>query len=572
MKPALPAPWRSFGRLVSILAAVAPLAVAASEAPAGPLPTEPLPANSKLYHAWAGGVDPHPYLKSVKEDSASDNLLLQWTGLSGPYVVQGASNVAGPWTAVGDPTSGQSASVTPSADLQIFRIQGATPAYLSESTCRGCHPASHNGVAKTAHAGALQTLKAIGQHKNPGCLPCHTVGFGVPGGFVSDTATPLLGGVQCENCHGPGGAHVADPGDKSVRPVVAAASMTCGGCHTDAHHPTYDEWLTSAHRAVNPEFQATFMSTNIVAAESRMRSCGACHSGAVRLAMLEAWEENVPEAKMPSGDDAYKTHVTCSVCHTAHEATENGSQLRNPTHSTAFFSYYTATNTSFTLQYKPEVQICAQCHNQRGAVWDGTGRPPHHSPQYNILTGNIDADKDMGLNLAALPNSSHRDIPHQCTHCHTHGHEVANPSEENPNYTGHSFHPLDSNCMPCHTEEEAEVFVGFRQRTTKSEIAAVKTLLDTWGATKSPEALRAKYGKTTWEYASPGQLSPRPPGTTGAYSPTAAEQSQIVAEIKKARHLLYMVEHDGSYGVHNARYSSGLLGEAKKLVQARLNQ
>jgi hypothetical protein len=46
----------------------------------------------------------------------------------------------------------------------------------------------------------------------------------------------------------------------------------------------------------------------------------------------------------------------------------------------------------------------------------------------------------------------------------------------------------------------------------------------------------------------------------------------IPDEIKKSRFMLYMVEHDGSYGVHNARFSSGVLNESKKLVNAKLTE
>ena len=100
MKPALPAPWRSLGRLVSILVAVSPFVAAASEAPSGPLPKEPLPSNSKLYHAWAGGVDPRPYLKSIADDPSSDKLLLKWTGLGAPYSIQGAASAGAPFCAM----------------------------------------------------------------------------------------------------------------------------------------------------------------------------------------------------------------------------------------------------------------------------------------------------------------------------------------------------------------------------------------------------------------------------------------------------------------------------------------
>ena len=469
MKPALSASSRTLARIGCLLLATAGLAQAAEHMTPK---AEPLPADSKVVHPWAGGVDPRPTLTSIGGTSEADKLLLKWTGFLGPYKVEQRTDaVSGTWTEVVPSTTDFSATVPFGAESgsAFFRVSGPRPVYLSGSTCVGCHPKSHHGWQDTAHAHALDTLKRIGQHNNPGCLPCHTVGYGLPGGFVNEASTPLLAGVQCENCHGPGGNHVADPGDLSVRPVVSLASMTCGGCHNDAHHPTYDEWRSSPHVAVNPELITGFMNTNVVAGEARMRACGACHSGAVRLAMLEGAEANPPVElpKMPSGDVAAHTGMTCAVCHTGHEKTEHGAQLRNPPYSMDFFSYSTGTNTNFTLQYKDDINLCGQCHNQRGARWQDTSRPPHHSPQYNVLVGQI------GFEIPNARHSSHRDIAKQCTHCHTHGHEVEHPTDEEPNNTGHSFAPLPENCVPCHTAEQAEAFIGFLNRRAVAIALAV---------------------------------------------------------------------------------------------------
>lgn len=566
MKPHTSASRHLAKQVALLLALAAPVAFA-----------EVVPTNSVVLQPWPGGVDPRPAITSLAPDTSGDNLLLQWSGLSGPYRIQRSDSVSGgSWSNVGDATSERSGSVAVGTDgMGVFRVQGPQPDYVGQSVCRGCHPKTHDGWAETVHAGALGTLKAIGQQNNKGCLPCHSVGFGLPGGFVSETTTPRLAGVQCENCHGPAANHISDPGDLKARPVISLTGSLCGGCHNGFHHPTFDEWSKAGHGAVNADFTGAsgFLNPNEVAGQARMRACGACHGGAVRMAMLEGAEANPPVElpAMPSGDVAAKTGITCSICHTAHEKTEYGAQLRNPTYSTAFFSYYTATNTNFALQYKEEVQICAQCHNQRGAAWNGASRPPHHSPQYNVLIGNIGDAQIAGLDLSAIPQSSHREVAKQCTHCHTHSHHPDNASESNPVYTGHEFKPYPENCVPCHTAEEAEVFIGFRQRNTKAMIAEVKAMLDEWGTTKAPEPLRAKYGKTAWEYANVGQIS-RPPGSPAVPAPTNSEQTLVPDEIKKARHLLYMVEHDGSYGVHNARFSSGILEEAKKLVKARLTE
>lgn len=571
MKPKTHKPWFAGPTLGFLLVSILTAPLAASEAPTAAR-VESLPADSKVYHPWAGGVDPRPHLKSVQRTADPAQLLLKWSGIKGPYKVQQRSTAAdGAWTTLGAQTTDDFATIPVSEGLGILRIEGPTPVYLSESTCRGCHPSAHNGVADTAHAGAFATLKRIGQGANAQCLPCHTVGFGQPGGFVSEATTPLLAGVQCENCHGPGGGHVADIADLKARPVVSQAAMVCGGCHTDFHHPTYDEWLTAGHGRVHPELVTGFMNTNVVAGEARMRSCGACHSGSVRLAMLKGAKSNPPVdlPKMPDGDHAANTPITCAVCHTAHEKTEFGSQLRNPTYSTNFYSYATSTNTNFTLQYDVNVNVCGQCHNERGAIWTGTGRPPHHSPQYNVLIGNIGDVKTAGVDLSAVPQSTHREIAKQCTHCHTHQHGAENPSEEDPVYTGHAFKPFVENCTPCHTPELAEGLIQFRQGFTKGDIATVKGLLDKWGETKSPEPLRTKYGKRAWEFTSAGQLS-QPATGPAVTGPAANEQSLIPDEIKKSRFLLYMIEHDGSYGVHNARFATATLKEAKALVEGKL--
>src|SRR5262249_57377371 len=41
------------------------------------------------------------------------------------------------------------------------------------------------------------------------CIVCHTVGFAYTTGFADEKKTPLLKDVGCENCHGPGSAHIA---------------------------------------------------------------------------------------------------------------------------------------------------------------------------------------------------------------------------------------------------------------------------------------------------------------------------------------------------------------------------
>lgn len=515
----------------------------------------------------AGGVPGRPTITSMA--SSNSQVTVTWTGFGGPYKVErcpAVGGLPGTWTQVGTTATEKTLTFPQEGDYGFLRVTGANPNYTGAATCLDCHENKHTDWAKTAHAGAFATLKAIKQEKNAECLPCHTVGAGLPTGFIDEATTPFFAGVQCENCHGPGGNHAAKPGDKTLRPLISLSANICGGCHTDSHHPTFDEWDTSLHAEVNEHTAEYFKSAT---GQARMLACGACHSGAVRMAMLTAKQNNTA-VTLPSGEEAATTGITCAVCHDAHVKTANGAQLRNPTHSTQAFSYSTATNTTFAAQYDANVSICGQCHNARGATWKDTSRGPHHSQQYNMLTATI----GYLVSTNAPRISAHAtQVTGQCATCHVQSHSVASPTEENPNYTGHQFSPRLNSCQPCHIDEaDAASKVEATQTDTKRRIQALKTLLDQWATTKSDPALRAKYGTYAWEYSTIGDVTD-PSGALvagGAKAPASAEQALIPDPIKQARFNLYIVAHDLSYGVHNAKYAQDLLKAGETLVQAKL--
>src|SRR5262249_14743001 len=139
-----------------------------------------------------------------------------------------------------------------------------------------------------------------GGQTDPSCLACHTVGYGLPTGFAvtnrngTVTYSTHLAAVQCENCHGPAARHAANPSDFTVRARVEIASTVCGGCHTAAsvpsrvatsHPPFYEDWNTSAHRAVTDAVRANFSGGS--SSSNAISNCGRCHSGTVREAFLE---------------------------------------------------------------------------------------------------------------------------------------------------------------------------------------------------------------------------------------------------------------------------------------------
>ena len=102
--------------------------------------------------------------------------------------------------------------------------------YIGAAACV-CHADPEQATwHKTEHAHAFELLKLAGQDKNPKCLPCHTTGYG-HGGYGAPGVTVNLEGVQCEECHGPGGEHAATMDKTKITPVPAVT--VCSRCHQD---------------------------------------------------------------------------------------------------------------------------------------------------------------------------------------------------------------------------------------------------------------------------------------------------------------------------------------------------
>ncbi len=119
----------------------------------------------------------------------------------------------------------------------------ATP-YAGAEACKDCHLPAYAIWQTVRHSQALADLQKVGKQFDPECLACHVAGLG-RGGYISQEATPELANVQCENCHGPGKAHVAQPTVKLVPPAGATpqgrpSEATCRTCHMGSHSPKFD--------------------------------------------------------------------------------------------------------------------------------------------------------------------------------------------------------------------------------------------------------------------------------------------------------------------------------------------
>ncbi|MBP86150.1 MAG: hypothetical protein CMJ64_05460 [Planctomycetaceae bacterium] len=136
--------------------------------------------------------------------------------------------------------------------------------YVGTDECKECHQKAFAVWEGTPHASATDSLvhpnerSEIQRHFDPECLSCHVTGwnpqrfFPYSGGYLGLEATPTMIGNGCENCHGPGSAHVAaESGDievsddkltelrEAMRLPLSKAEENCQQCHDLDNDPKF---------------------------------------------------------------------------------------------------------------------------------------------------------------------------------------------------------------------------------------------------------------------------------------------------------------------------------------------
>ncbi|MSU77936.1 MAG: hypothetical protein EXS16_07555 [Gemmataceae bacterium] len=128
---------------------------------------------------------------------------------------------------------------------------GLKATFVGSERCGDCHDHAYKVWMRDfdkktpTHSFATDTLEKIefpaGRQHDPECMKCHTVGFKHPGGYndlIADLGNwpkkpgkPIASkkieahnqvtrGVGCESCHGPGSAHVKNPMNAELYPII----------------------------------------------------------------------------------------------------------------------------------------------------------------------------------------------------------------------------------------------------------------------------------------------------------------------------------------------------------------
>ena len=135
-----------------------------------------------------------------------------------------------PKTAAMVQTAKQAITTTSGDDPRKFvpRVVAEGP-YAGGEACVGCHTEQHSQWSRSPHARAWQSLVAQNSALDASCWGCHVTGAKLDGGPQTASETAGYRDVQCEACHGPSRAHVADP--EGHKAVLDPEPAVCTRCH-----------------------------------------------------------------------------------------------------------------------------------------------------------------------------------------------------------------------------------------------------------------------------------------------------------------------------------------------------
>jgi len=221
-----------------------------------------------------------------------------------------------------------------------------------------------------------------GEQKPYDCGACHTTGYDPvsdPDGLEGLIGTWEFEGVQCEACHGAGGAHVNNPSALTIN-LEMDPNDRCALCHIrgdvniiDAsggftkHHEQYEELLQSPHNQYycsechDPHASAVYEDAGVNPNKGLVADCASCHpfealggKSANMTAMLDCMDCHMPPmVKSAVGDASIFTGDISS--HLFRINTDAGAPQFSPDG--------TVTNPYVTISF-----ACQYCHIEGGTA------------------------------------------------------------------------------------------------------------------------------------------------------------------------------------------------------------
>jgi DmsE family decaheme c-type cytochrome len=304
--------------------------------------------------------------------------------------------------------------------------QSPAPSAPAPAAAPATVPAPATPPAAAAAAGAYSPQGA------DTCLGCHNYDaviaiFRTKHARPDDPRGPFgHGGLQCEACHGPGGAHVQagggplagllDFGPKASAPAVKQNAQ-CLSCHqSNAAH----DWASSAHAASEVACASCHTlhaaKDPVQSAATQIEVCTSCH------------QAQHADLNKPSHHPLREGKMACTSCHSPHGSTAPAQLVRNTVNETCT-TCHAEYRGPFLWEHQPVTEDCSNCHNPHGSAQPALlkMRPPFLCQTCHEGAGHPSiVNTPQGLPGGGSPSAFL--LAGGCTNCHSQIHGSNHPS------------------------------------------------------------------------------------------------------------------------------------------------
>ena len=269
------------------------------------------------------------------------------------------------------------------------------------------------------------------------CLKCHDEDneypvlpiFKTKHGEINDDRSPMAS-LQCETCHGPGGAHQKKKKkNKPKAPIRAFGSnawtpieeqnQVCLSCHNDTQ---LNYWHGNAHESSSVGcadcHRVHARRDPMLNAKSQVDKCAQCH------------QKQKVEFSRRSSHPVRFAKMRCSDCHNPH-GTFNDKLIKTATKNQLCFLCHAEKRGPLLWSHAPVSEDCSLCHSPHGSIYTSllVKRPPLLCQQCHSQAGHP-AALYSGSGLPGESDTFQRKflLGRGCLNCHSQVHGSNHPS------------------------------------------------------------------------------------------------------------------------------------------------
>lgn len=291
-------------------------------------------------------------------------------------------------------------------------------------------PSAKSSETETSAAAAKPSYSRKGADT---CIACHDDAhvlaiFRTPHARRADSRTPFgHGQLQCEACHGPGGAHAGRVRSGQERPVIPIFGSTspapveqqngvCLDCHgQDVQHG----WAGSAHEregvACTSCHKLHAAHDPVLDEVTQAENCMGCHP------------QQRAQSLLPFTHPVRQERMACSDCHDPHGTLADFALVGRTLNDTCF-TCHAEKRGPYLWEHAPATEDCSLCHQPHGSNHPAllTQRPPLLCQQCHSEAGHPSVPLAPGQLPQGVPSA--QALGRGCANCHSQVHGSNHPS------------------------------------------------------------------------------------------------------------------------------------------------